>query len=107
MVKTIGLIEKVKLNGKDVMAKIDTGAERNSVDTKLAAELWLGPIIGVKNFINAHGKTTRPIVKGSLEIGGKKIRASFNLFDRRKLKYRILIGKKTLKTCGFLIDPKK
>jgi hypothetical protein len=107
MVRSIGFIEKVKINGKEVMAKIDTGANRNSVDTELAAEIGLGPIIGMKKFINAHGETTRPIVKGLLEIKDKKIRTSFNIFNRQRLRYRILIGSVTLKKCGFLIDPNK
>ena|SRR3989344_4745139 len=105
--KIIGLSERVKINGKEVLAKIDTGAERNSLDIRLAAELGVGPIIGVKRYVNVHGKTVRPIIKAHLVIKGKKILASFNLFDRQKLGCRALIGKKTLKTCGFLIDPRK
>ena len=105
--KIMGLSEKININGKDVLAKIDTGAERNSLDVRLAAEIGVGPIIGVKRYVNVHGKTVRPIIKAHLVIKGKKILASFNLFDRQKLKYRVLIGKKTLKKCGFLIDPRK
>ena len=49
----IGLTEKVKLfsdNGKNktLIAKIDTGASRSSLDIKLASELNLGPIIKSK-----------------------------------------------------------
>ncbi|HLC57685.1 MAG TPA: RimK/LysX family protein [Candidatus Nanoarchaeia archaeon] len=106
-VKVIGLSEKIMINGKAVLAKIDTGAERNSLDVRLAAELGLGPIIGVRRYVNVHGKTIRPLVKAHLEINGKKIHASFNLFDRQNLKFRVLIGKKTLKKAGFLIDPRK
>src|SRR3989344_5178738 len=103
MVETIGLVERVTIQGKPVKAKIDTGAERNSIDVTLAAELGLGPIIGVRNVVSSHGRSVRPIVHGSLEIKGKKIKASFNLFDRKRLQYKVLIGKKTLKQCGFLI----
>jgi len=105
--KIIGLSEHVSINGKEVLAKIDTGAERNSLDVRIAAELGLGPIIGVKRYVNVHGKTLRPLVKVHLVICGKKIHASFNLFDRKTLKYQALIGKKTLKKTGFLIDPRK
>src|SRR3989338_3890529 len=105
--KVIGLNEKIIINGKEVLAKIDTGAERNSIDIRLAAELSLGPVIGVKKYVNAHGRTSRVLVKGHLEINGKKIHASFNLFDRKTMKYKVLIGKKTLKQSGFLIDPRK
>src|SRR3989338_4306311 len=99
--KIIGLTEKVQINGKEVLAKIDTGAERNSLDMRIAAELGLGPIIGVKRYVNVHGKTLRPLVKAHLVIRGKKIHASFNLFDRKSLKCRVLIGKKTLKKTKF------
>ena len=105
--KIIGLSEKIKINGKEVLAKVDTGAERNSIDIRLAAELNLGPVIGVKKYINAHGHTSRALVKGHLVIKGKRIHASFNLFDRKTMKYKVLIGKKTLKQSGFLIDARK
>ena len=105
--KVIGLSEKIRINEKEVLAKIDTGAERNSIDIRLAAELGLGPVIGVKSYVNAHGKTSRVLVKGHLVIHGKRIHASFNLFDRKSMKYKVLIGKKTLKQSGFLIDPRK
>ncbi len=105
--KIIGLIERVKINGKEVLAKIDTGAERNSIDIRLAAETGLGPVIGVRKYVNAHGHTSRALVKGHLVIHGKKIHASFNLFDRKSMKYKVLIGKKTLKQSGFLVDARR
>ena len=44
----VGLTEKIKLlseNGKqqDVIAKVDTGATKSSIDTGLATKLKLGP----------------------------------------------------------------
>ena len=42
-----------------------------------------------------------------LVIKGKRIHASFNLFDRKTMKYKVLIGKKTLKQSGFSIDARK
>ena len=45
----IGLAEKVSVHyprgKKRVIAKIDTGATKSSIDSNLAAELKLGPVI--------------------------------------------------------------
>lgn len=103
----IGLLEKVKINGKETLAKIDTGADRNSMDMKLAATLNLGPIIRTTSIKSSHGSSIRPVVKAELEIKGEKIIAEFNLTNRAHMKYPILIGKKVLIKKGFLIDPSK
>lgn len=106
----IGLAEKVNIqhhNGKkDVIAKIDTGATKSSIDTNLAAELELGPVIKSKLVKSAHGSKLRPIIEASIELAGKKIKSEFTLADRAHMRYRILIGQNILKD-GFLIDPTK
>lgn len=107
MEKTIiGLIEKVKINGKETTAKIDTGADRNSMDIKLAAELNLGPITRTTRIKSSHGDSVRPVIKAELEIKNKKIQTSFNLTNRSHMKCPVLIGKEVLKK-GFIIDPSK
>ena len=107
----IGLTEKVTLygnerKGKEVMAKIDTGASKNSVDAKLAAELSLGPIIKTKLVKSAHGNKLRPIVRAKIKIAGKELKSEFTIADREHMKYKILVGQNILKK-GFLIDPMK
>ncbi|MBS3096821.1 ATP-dependent zinc protease [Candidatus Woesearchaeota archaeon] len=106
----IGLAEKVSVkhhNGrKSVVAKIDTGATKSSIDTNLAAELRLGPVIKSKLVKSAHGSKLRPIIEAEIELAGKKIKSEFTLADRAHMKYRILIGQNILKD-GFLIDPTK
>jgi hypothetical protein len=106
----IGLSEKVNIhcNGakKNVISKIDTGATKSSIDTRLAAELSLGPVIRSKLVKSAHGSKLRPIIEATIELAGKKIKSEFTLADRAHLKYRILIGQNILKE-GFLIDPVK
>lgn len=42
-----------------------------------------------------------------VKIGGKKVRAKFNLIPRKNLKYKVLIGVGVIKAGKFLIDPKK
>ena len=106
----IGLAEKVSVrydNGrKSVISKIDTGATKSSIDTNLAAELRLGPVIKSKLIKSAHGSKLRPIIEAEIELAGKKIKSEFTLADRAHMKYRILIGQNILKD-GFLIDPNK
>lgn len=106
----IGLAEKVNIQydggKKNVIAKIDTGATKSSIDTNLAAELKLGPVIKSKLVKSAHGSKLRPIIEATIELAGKKIKSEFTLADRAHMKYRILIGQNILKD-GFLIDPTK
>ncbi|MBI2646978.1 ATP-dependent zinc protease [Candidatus Woesearchaeota archaeon] len=106
----IGLTEKVDIihpsGKKRVIAKIDTGATKSSIDANLAAELKLGPVIKSKLVKSAHGSKLRPIIEATIELASKKIGSEFTLADRAHMKYRILIGQNILKD-GFLIDPNK
>jgi len=108
--KTIGLTEKVKIIGKKasriVIARIDTGATRSSVDAKLAAQLQLGPVIKTILVKSAHGNRLRPVIKTPIIIGKKKMIAEFTIADREHMRYKALIGQNVLKK-GFLIDPNK
>ena len=106
----IGLYEKVVIVGngarnKEVVARVDTGATRSSIDVKLAASLKLGPVIKTKMVKSAHGSTLRPIVGGEVRIAGKSIKTNFTIADRAKMKYQLLIGQDVLKIGKFLIDP--
>ena len=102
----IGLIEKIKINDREIEAKIDTGASTSSIDSTLAEELNLGPTIKTKNIKSVHGNSMRPVIKTRIILQGKILNARFNLIDRKNMKYRILIGKNILKR-GFIIDPKR
>ena len=107
----VGLTEEVQLfstNGKSktLIAKVDTGASRSSLDINLASELNLGPIIKSKMIKSAHGNRLRPIIEAELKIAGKKIKSEFTLADRTHMKYGMLIGVNILKY-DFLVDPSK
>jgi len=107
MEKTIvGLVEKVKINGKEVTARIDTGAEHSSIDKDLSKRLELGPILRTMLIKSASGQTRRPVVEAEMEIKGKVIKSKFNIANRKHMKYKVLIGQNILKQ-GFLIDPSK
>lgn len=107
----IGLIERVTIIGpsgkkKMVLARIDTGATKSSIDIRVAADLELGPILRSTTVKSASGTGVRPVVQASIEIKGKKVSAGFTLADRSHMKYPILIGQDILLQ-DFLIDPVK
>lgn len=110
MDKTIvGLTERVTLFGdstKEVIARVDTGATKSSIDTSLAKELNLGPVLESKLVKTAHGNKLRPIIKARIRVKDQIIEAKFTLSDRHHMKYRVLIGQNILKN-GFLVDPSK
>ena len=107
----IGLTEKIGLvsnNGgnKKVVAKIDTGATKSSMDIKLASKLNLGPVIKSKVVKSVHGHKLRPVIEAEILLAGKKIKSEFTLADRGNMKYNVLVGVNILKY-GFLVDPSK
>ncbi|MFH1316379.1 MAG: RimK/LysX family protein [Candidatus Woesearchaeota archaeon] len=113
----VGLEETIILSNKsrilsskseqgEVKARIDTGAERSSVDSKLAAKLKLGPVVMTRLIKSQHGNSVRPIVHAHVKIAGKDREADFTIADRTHMKYKVLIGQDILKK-GFLVDPMK
>jgi hypothetical protein len=107
----VGLIEPVKVTGpsgksKEVLARIDSGATKSSVDVKLAAELSLGPILKAKIVKSASGKGLRPVVEATIILADKEFKSEFTIADRADMKYSVLVGQNILSK-GFLIDPIK
>lgn len=109
----IGLTEPVTIFTRSgvkrtIIAKIDTGASKSSVDINLASQLRLGPIIKSKLVKSASGNKVRPVVESEIGLAGKKMTEEFTLADRWHMKYRVLIGQNVLRH-GYLIDasPKK
>jgi hypothetical protein len=106
--KIVGLTADIKLLGskgsKTVVGRVDTGAEKSSVDLKLAAEVGLGTLVKTTIIKSAHGSTHRPVIRGKIIFAGKKMNAYFTVADRGHMKYRVLVGQNILKR-GFLIDP--
>jgi hypothetical protein len=106
----IGLVEPIKIIGKrktvETLAKIDTGAARSSIDEKIAEEAGLGPIIKfvrIKSAVADKPYDRRPVYRAKIEIAGKKIPVEINVADRRRLKYKALIGRDILRS-NFLVD---
>ena len=98
MEKTVvGSVEKVKINGHEILARMDTGAERNSISVELVEEFKLKPSEKIVKIKTSTGKEERPVMKGELEIAGKKIETYFNVTDRSHMQYAVLIGREVLK----------
>jgi hypothetical protein len=104
----VGLTEKIILKGKkgtkELIARIDTGATKSSIDISLASQLELGPVVDSRIVKSAHGEKLRPVVRAEVVVKGKTIEAKFTLADRQKMKYQVLIGQNILKK-NFLVDP--
>lgn len=108
--KTLRIEEPIKvISNKDrkyeMLAKVDTGAHRSSIDEDIARRLGLldeDNVVFYRNYRSALGRETqRPVVSVSFWLNGQKITTEANVADRSKLKTKFLLGKNDLK--GFLI----
>ncbi len=102
----LNVIEEVEIVGKKrirTKAKVDTGAHRTSIDMNLAAKAQLGPIIKVvKVKSGLHGTVKRRVVVPlTIVIRGKRIKTEASVEDRSHMKYKVIIGRNTLK--GFKV----
>ena len=124
--KTIGMLEEVSLpmfGVDDITAKVDTGAYSGSLHATSIKELVKdkSKVLSFK----PHGKTTavtvnkfhsrrvksssghistRYAIDTEVVIRGKKYPITITLSDRSSMKYPMLIGRKFLRTHGFLVD---
>jgi hypothetical protein len=106
--KTIlGLVEDVILNGKHLVARIDTGATLSSIDLNLAKELKLEEVGRMAIVKSSLGISKRPVIKAKIKLGNQDVEEEFSLANRKKLTYDLLIGQNILKKGNFLIDPNK
>jgi hypothetical protein len=128
--QTLGRSDRVDLPGlglENIHAKIDTGAYTSSlhcssaevVNGKLEFVLldeehpeFTGMKFTVKKFTqreikNSFGEAElRYVIKTTIKIFDRKIRAEFTLSDREKLRFPVLLGRKILRN-RFLIDVTK
>jgi len=109
--KVVRLVEKVTVQGpggeERVRAKVDTGADRTTVDRRLAERLKLGPVLSeVTIKASAEGRRVqRPIVNATVTVKGKTFDLRVGVADRSQMKYLVIIGRDILRTGIFLIDP--
>lgn len=96
------------INGtsKIVRAKVDTGANRTSIDTEIATELGLltqENILEKKTFYSGLGEQERNIVKCDFEIAGNKISSEVSVSDRSHMTHKMIIGRRDIH--NYLVQP--
>ena len=108
MKKIIGFIEPVVIISKNretnILAKIDTGAYRSSIDMSIASDLGLR-IVDVRTVKNVAASQTRPLVDIEFVLAGKKIKTKASVADRNHMEFPMIIGRLDIKE--FLVDPTK
>ena len=108
-IKMIKNDEEVKIvlpnKHKDkVMAKIDTGAWRSSIDKTYAEKnglLQKDNILWTKVFKSSLGAEERPVINLSFYLAGRRINTIASVSNRRGLKKIFIIGRRDLQ--GFLV----
>lgn len=109
--KTINAIEEITIldnRGKKhkILARIDTGAARSSLDKSLAQQFALaqeGIVVGYKQVESSFGRQKRPVIAVCFWLARRKIYTTCTLADRKKLTYKMLIGRRDLSR--FLVNP--
>ena len=106
--RKIGYIEPVTLVSQDkekkILAKIDTGAHRSSIDLKIASEMGF-KIVATKRVRNVSKSETRPMVAMTFKLGKKTIKTKATVADRNMMDYPMIVGRMDLN--GFLVDPSR
>lgn len=75
----------------NVLAKVDTGADRSSIDSELAAFLeW--EVTGERTVRSANGRQVREYGTGLISIAGSEFVLDVTFADRSEMSHVILIG---------------
>ena len=106
----VPIVSSVVLIGRrgreEVTAKVDTGANRTSVDTNLAARVGLGPVmdtVKVRAASSAQAEL-RLLVEARIQLEGKEFRLPVSIADRADMKYPVILGMDILSEGNFRID---
>ena len=110
---TLPVVEEVTVVGPKgrvhVLARVDTGAARTTLDTDLAARAGLGPVLDrVRIRASAASKLeVRDVVHAKVIIQGREFDISAAVTDRKDMRYHMIVGMDILRDAGFLVDPSK
>lgn len=112
-IKIVNSAEEIKILAADsskfpVLSRIDTGAFRSSIDKTLAKKLGLLKKTNILwkdrfEYRSATGLQSRPVIGLTFWLAGRKIKTSFSVADRSKMRHPALIGRNDL--AGFLVRP--
>ena len=110
---TIGVVEEVTIRGKKgdvpILARVDTGAARTTLDTDLAARAGLGPVFDRVRTRSAAADEPeeRDVVEAKIIIAGREFDVAVAVTDRKDMRYHMIVGMDILRDSGFLVDPSK
>lgn len=89
-----------------VRAKIDTGANRTSVDRSIAEKIGLlatSNVVEYREFFSGLGREQRPMVQCQLVINGVTRSTTVSISDRSHMKHQVIVGRQDIQT--FLVKP--
>lgn len=85
--------------GESAVAKVDTGADRTSIDTELAGRIGAGPLVGTTEVRSGttDAPETRPLVGVDISVNGRWRSLTVSVTDRGDMTYPVLLGRDVLK----------
>jgi len=105
VISTIGCIEEVVIGNDKYLARIDTGASKNSICKSIVKKYNL-PSLNLTTIKQSNGLDKRIVVKLKIKIANRTFKTYFNVSNRETMKYPILIGRNVLNK-NFIIDCRK
>ena len=106
--ETLGLTETVTIRGLDstikVLARVDTGATRCSIDLELAKKM--GYTVKSSRLVkSANGSEKRETAEFTVTLRGVDYVVECTIADRSSMTYKMLIGQNLMKDANIMVDP--
>jgi len=108
LAEKMGFQDVVKLSGElqaKYQIKNTTEAEKLIEEILPKIQKQYPDVYDIRSVISSHGRSLRPYVKIELKIQDTKFETVASIYDRSKLIYPVIIGRKSL--WKFLVDPTK
>src|SRR2546422_11528892 len=107
----IGVVEEVVIRGSKgdirVLARVDTGAARTSLDTDLALRAGLGPVFDRVRVraAAADEPEERDVVDAKILIAGREFDVAGSVAGRQGMRCDMILGMDVPREADFLVDP--
>ena len=91
----------------EILAKVDTGAYSSSIDETFFRDLNLDEkVLKTKLVKNVHGTEQRNVYNIDIIVKDVKIDSELNIFDRSKMKYKMISGRKDIAKLDAIVNVK-